>query len=329
MSGVKQLMLFKFVKLKTTGKRAKVATPDDTENSCSHTAAATELESSEELSQLTTVKGESCSIDDEDIYTALVETSKSPSPCSTPVMVCSSQEETMLARFSPDNDGDDYRVQCMTQSRHTISMDCSTSSMGTISTSPSSDINLLEPCTPISATNQSTSIQLSDGDEQLNEPQSNCCKANNSAFNSSANGSTTSVSSTLSQGFISTCTSSTLEPSTTDAGLPKDITQSLSFPPAQPVKAKYPSTMFSKVPRCFNAVWYKQFNWLEYSIERDVCYCYPCRLFGSMSVMGRSRPEQTFTLTGFKSWKHATGKKGILVGLLNSISHKESMQGTV
>jgi len=37
-----------------------------------------------------------------------------------------------------------------------------------------------------------------------------------------------------------------------------------------------------------------------------------------------TRPEQVFTLIGFKSWKHAIGKK-VLVGHSNSISHKESM----
>jgi len=100
--------------------------------------------------------------------------------------------------------------------------------------------------------------------------------------------------------------------------------KSLSFPPAQAVKVKYPSTTFSKAPGFFNAAWYKQFNWLDYSIEKDARYCYPCWLFGSVSAMGRSRSEQVFTLIGFKSWKHAIGKK-VLISHSNSISHKESM----
>ena len=32
-----------------------------------------------------------------------------------------------------------------------------------------------------------------------------------------------------------------------------------------------------------------------------------------------------FSLTGFKSWKHATGKMGVLVSHSNSYSHKEAM----
>ena len=108
-------------------------------------------------------------------------------------------------------------------------------------------------------------------------------------------------------------------------GSPKDIAQSPCFPPVQPIKTRYPSTMFSNVSRCFNPAWFKSFQWLEYSVEKDACYCYPCRLFGSARAIGSSRPETAFTLTGFSDWKHATGKKGILICHSNSFSHKESM----
>jgi len=195
-------------------------------------------------------------------------------------------------------------------------MDCNASSL---CTSPSSSTTLLEPCAPNSATDHSTSFQLSERDDQLNGLQSYSNKANSGALNSSANGSTTSLSGKPPLGFISACTSSTLDPTIFDAGLPKDIAQSLSFPPALPVIAKYPSTTFSKASRCFNAAWYKWFNWLEYSIGKDAFYCYPCRLFGLVSPMARSRPEQAF---GFKRWKHAAGKQGVLVGHSNSTSHK-------
>ena len=101
-------------------------------------------------------------------------------------------------------------------------------------------------------------------------------------------------------------------------GLSKGIAQSPYFPPAQPIKTRYPSTMFSNVSRCFSPAWYKSFQWLEYLVEKDAC-------FGSMSAIGSSRPETAFTLIGFKDWKHATGKKGILICHSNSLSHKESM----
>ena len=78
--------------------------------------------------------------------------------------------------------------------------------------------------------------------------------------------------------------------------LPKDIAESPCFPPLQPSKTRYPSTMISNVSRCFNPAWYKSFQWLEYSVEKDACFCYPCWLFGLVSAIGNSRPETVFTL---------------------------------
>ena len=36
------------------------------------------------------------------------------------------------------------------------------------------------------------------------------------------------------------------------------------------------------------------------------------------------RPETSFTVTGFRNWKKATGKNGVLSRHVNSISHKSS-----
>ena len=49
-------------------------------------------------------------------------------------------------------------------------------------------------------------------------------------------------------------------------------------------------------------------NWLEYLVEMDACFCYPCRMFGAQSSQFGSQPESTFTLAGFRDWKHAIGK---------------------
>ena len=54
-----------------------------------------------------------------------------------------------------------------------------------------------------------------------------------------------------------------------------------AFPPVQPVNIKYPATLISGKARSFNPAWYKVYPWLDYSIQRDACYCYSCRLFGS------------------------------------------------
>ena len=79
----------------------------------------------------------------------------------------------------------------------------------------------------------------------------------------------------------------------------------------------YSSPPFSQFPvrsgigksRAFNSEWYPSYLWLEYSIERSAAICYPCRILHITS----SRAQKTFTTIGFRDWKHAKGKKGILI----------------
>ena len=58
-------------------------------------------------------------------------------------------------------------------------------------------------------------------------------------------------------------------------------------------------------------------------MSADACYCYPCRLFGN-ACFGQSRPETCFTVKGFRDWKHATGKNGILACHDNCFAHKQA-----
>ena len=55
--------------------------------------------------------------------------------------------------------------------------------------------------------------------------------------------------------------------------------------------------------------------------------CFPCRFVGAhdQAAVSSHRPEQVFTVTGFRDWKHATGKKGILTNHDTCHSHKEAM----
>ncbi len=87
--------------------------------------------------------------------------------------------------------------------------------------------------------------------------------------------------------------------------------------PMQPV-ITFPPTMFGKVSRSFQKRWYENFSWLEYSINLDAAFCYPCRVF-------INSPDPVFTSMGFKDWKHATGQKGVLNGHSNSKSHTQAM----
>uniref|UniRef100_A0A1X7SZ39 TTF-type domain-containing protein n=1 Tax=Amphimedon queenslandica TaxID=400682 RepID=A0A1X7SZ39_AMPQE len=60
--------------------------------------------------------------------------------------------------------------------------------------------------------------------------------------------------------------------------------------------------MFGSTKRSFQASWYTDYSWLEYSIERDAVYCFPCRFFGIAA-------DQSLTRVGFSDWKHARGKR--------------------
>uniref|UniRef100_A0A1X7TNM1 Uncharacterized protein n=1 Tax=Amphimedon queenslandica TaxID=400682 RepID=A0A1X7TNM1_AMPQE len=55
-----------------------------------------------------------------------------------------------------------------------------------------------------------------------------------------------------------------------------------------------------------------------YSKEIDAAFCFPCRFFDQS-------PDATFTETGFKDWKHALGKKGVISNHSTGKAHTEAM----
>ena len=133
-----------------------------------------------------------------------------------------------------------------------------------------------------------------------------------------------SVPSTSSANTGSTSTGSTsiVQSACPKIKAPDDIASTPAFPPVQPVNIKFPATVISGKSRSFNPAWYNAYPWLEYSIQKDACYCYSCRLF--CSGCG-SKCEQSFTLVGFKDWKHATGKGGVLSKHDSSCAHRKSV----
>ena len=46
--------------------------------------------------------------------------------------------------------------------------------------------------------------------------------------------------------------------------------------PNQVVIKNYPSRLFSGEKISFHSAWYTHRNWLEYSVNADIVYCYPC-----------------------------------------------------
>ena len=77
--------------------------------------------------------------------------------------------------------------------------------------------------------------------------------------------------------------------------------------PRQPRLQKFPVTVRdpkSKKTKSFQASWYSRFDWLDYSVEKDAAFCYPCRKFSvnTSTVAGHSL---TFTETGYRNWANA------------------------
>jgi hypothetical protein len=50
--------------------------------------------------------------------------------------------------------------------------------------------------------------------------------------------------------------------------------------------------------RSFRSQWFKLFDWLEYCSEKNVAFCFPCRIFGN-----RETKEIAFSMTGYSNWK--------------------------
>ena len=103
--------------------------------------------------------------------------------------------------------------------------------------------------------------------------------------------------------------------------VPSDVAASPNQQSCQSKLARFPVTLIGSKQRAFNSDWYKTYSWLEYSIERDAAFCYPCRLF----AINEGRSQNAFTKIGFRDWKHATGKGVILNSHDKCSSHISAM----
>ena len=117
---------------------------------------------------------------------------------------------------------------------------------------------------------------------------------------------------------ISTCTEST---SSESRACVSDIAAGPHQEPVQPLHISYPIRKIGKSNRAFNPQWFKTYCWIEYSVQKDAIFCYPCCHFST----GSGRSEKTFTHTGFHDWKHALGRHGILPSHDKCSSHKQAM----
>ncbi|QHN95323.1 Zinc finger MYM-type protein [Arachis hypogaea] len=95
--------------------------------------------------------------------------------------------------------------------------------------------------------------------------------------------------------------------------------------PNQPILDNYPFSG-DKSHRRFQDSWFKLFpSWLEYSIEDDAIYCFPCFLFAKEPSINTG--SNAFIENGFRNWKKVnSGKECALLNHIgkgpNSFHHK-------
>lgn len=89
--------------------------------------------------------------------------------------------------------------------------------------------------------------------------------------------------------------------------------------PSQPMLTSYPKHAFGSTFRAFNSAWYRTRPWLEYSIQRDACFCFPCRKYATANER-----DVVFTLRGFNNWKAALERDRGLQKHASSHSHAQA-----
>ena len=72
--------------------------------------------------------------------------------------------------------------------------------------------------------------------------------------------------------------------------------------PTQPILKDFPVKFINNTKRKFKPAWFTGRPWLEYSITRDSCFCFACRLFSQGSERDR---DPAFVSKGFSNWKTA------------------------
>ncbi|KAL4007591.1 hypothetical protein ACER0C_001443 [Sarotherodon galilaeus] len=69
--------------------------------------------------------------------------------------------------------------------------------------------------------------------------------------------------------------------------------------PRQVKLKSYPHDTFGTQKRAFNHSWFEKHNWLEYSVNQNAAFCFPCRVFG------KNIKHDSLVSSGCKNWKKA------------------------
>ncbi|CAL2233588.1 unnamed protein product [Prunus armeniaca] len=87
----------------------------------------------------------------------------------------------------------------------------------------------------------------------------------------------------------------------------------------QPRSYKFPQTNQSGINRRFNAYWFDDHDWLEYSIAKDAAFCLHCYLFKSnFDQVG----GDAFTKVDFNNWKKAKERFNLHIGPVGSVHNQ-------
>jgi hypothetical protein len=106
-------------------------------------------------------------------------------------------------------------------------------------------------------------------------------------------------STTIVDGHCSCVQFSTSDPVQKTPNDPNERKHYINHGPIQPRLDTFPKTS----GRAFNKQWYDKYSWLEYSVEKDVAFCFVCRLFAS--TLNSSRSSMVYATSGFKDWNKA------------------------
>ena len=96
--------------------------------------------------------------------------------------------------------------------------------------------------------------------------------------------------------------------------IPIDISMSCNDASAQKMLSIYPTNQQN---RSFQSNWFRDREWLEYSVQNDACYCYYCHHFPSNHL----NADDAFVTTGFNNWKKALDKTAGLTRHVSSQAH--------
>ena len=94
--------------------------------------------------------------------------------------------------------------------------------------------------------------------------------------------------------------------------------------PCQPRGHNFPRKKMGKDNRCFREVWFKDRDWLEYSVSKDAAFCFWCYLFRPSNIGFGG--DDVFTRSGFINWKKAIEKFNEHVGGVGSAHNEARIQ---